>query len=63
LLERSSAFAQEDFEPGRETVQRLGQLKILIIGAGGLGCELLKDLAYMHIEIRCDMKSLIIYLK
>jgi ubiquitin-activating enzyme E1 C len=47
LLERPSAFSQEDFEPGRETLQRLAQIKILIIGAGGLGCELLKDLAYM----------------
>lgn len=47
LLERSSAFAQEDYEPGRENLQRLCQVKILIIGAGGLGCELLKSLAYM----------------
>lgn len=47
LLERSSAFAQEDFEPSRENLDRLAQIKLLIIGAGGLGCELLKDLAYM----------------
>jgi NEDD8-activating enzyme E1 len=47
VLERSSAFAQEDFEPGRENLERLSQVKILIIGAGGLGCELLKDCAYM----------------
>ena len=47
LLERSSSFAQEDFEPGRENIDRLSQIKILLIGAGGLGCELLKDLVYM----------------
>lgn len=47
LLERSSSFAQEDFEPGRETLELLTQVKILIVGAGGLGCELLKDCAYM----------------
>ena len=47
ILERPSAFAPEDFEPGRENLERLSQVKILIIGAGGLGCELLKDCAYM----------------
>ena len=47
LLERQSSFSQEDFEPGPENLERLSQIKILIIGAGGLGCELLKDLAYM----------------
>lgn len=47
LLERSSSFAQEDFEPGRENLEHLSQIKLLLIGAGGLGCELLKDLAYM----------------
>jgi ubiquitin-activating enzyme E1 C len=48
LLERPSAFAQEDFEAnGRENLERLSQVKVLIIGAGGLGCELLKDLAFM----------------
>lgn len=47
LLERPSSFAQEDFEPGIETLEQLTQVKILIVGAGGLGCELLKDCAYM----------------
>lgn len=47
LLERSSAFAQEDYEPGQDNLERLSDVKILIVGAGGLGCELLKSLAYM----------------
>ena len=46
-MERTSAFVQEDFEPNKENLQLLMQVKVLIIGAGGLGCELLKDLALM----------------
>jgi ubiquitin-activating enzyme E1 C len=60
LLERPSAFAPQDFQPGRENMESLGQIKLLIIGAGGLGCELLKALAYMgfsHIHI-IDMDTI-----
>lgn len=48
ILERSGPFCRPDFEPSSETLQfLLENCKILVIGAGGLGCELLKDLALM----------------
>ncbi|KAI9103818.1 hypothetical protein DFS34DRAFT_700549 [Phlyctochytrium arcticum] len=46
-LDRPGPFANENFEPGSQTKEFLHTLKILVIGAGGLGCELLKDLAMM----------------
>jgi len=47
VLSRSSPFADADaFSPGAETVNFLReQCRVLVIGAGGLGCEILKDLA------------------
>jgi len=46
VLSRKSPFADPDaFQPGAETVEYLRECKILVIGAGGLGCEILKDLA------------------
>lgn len=48
VLERPGPFCRPDFEPSTETLQYiLDNCKILVIGAGGLGCELLKDLALM----------------
>ncbi|XP_076655386.1 ubiquitin-like activating enzyme 3 [Halictus rubicundus] len=61
ILERSGPFCRPDFEPSSETLQFLSEnCKILVIGAGGLGCELLKDLALMgfrHIHI-IDMDTI-----
>mmetsp|Transcript_24049 Transcript_24049/g.74724 ORF Transcript_24049/g.74724 Transcript_24049/m.74724 type:complete len:445 (-) Transcript_24049:56-1390(-) len=47
LLHRKSPYADpEAFQPGAECVEFLReQCKVLVIGAGGLGCEILKDLA------------------
>merc|ERR1719310_76740 len=47
ILSRKSPFAeQEAYAPGQETIDYLhNEAKILVIGAGGLGCEILKDLA------------------
>lgn len=48
FLERTGPFAHPDFEPSAETLGFLQETcKLLIIGAGGLGCELLKDLALL----------------
>ncbi|XP_063797136.1 NEDD8-activating enzyme E1 catalytic subunit isoform X1 [Pseudophryne corroboree] len=46
FLERSGPFTHPEFEPSKESLQFLLETcKILVVGAGGLGCELLKNLA------------------
>ena len=48
LLTRKGPFAHPDFEPSEEILPFLKEnCRILVVGAGGLGCELLKDLALM----------------
>lgn len=48
ILERPGPFSHPEFEPSSEILDFvITSCKILVIGAGGLGCELLKDLALM----------------
>jgi len=48
LLERSGPLTPPSFQPSPDLLPFLMEnIKILVIGAGGLGCELLKNLALM----------------
>ncbi|XP_025106468.1 LOW QUALITY PROTEIN: NEDD8-activating enzyme E1 catalytic subunit-like [Pomacea canaliculata] len=48
LLERGGPFAHPDFEPSSDNLTFIQETcRILVIGAGGLGCELLKNLALL----------------
>ncbi|KAL4946399.1 hypothetical protein BDV06DRAFT_182489 [Aspergillus oleicola] len=45
VLSKPGPFSDPDWVPGDETIKILEESKILVIGAGGLGCEILKNLA------------------
>lgn len=45
LLNRTGPFAREGFEALEDNLNELQDKRILVVGAGGLGCEILKDLA------------------
>lgn len=55
LTRNSNYFAPEPFSPSEENLNIIQEdFRILVIGAGGLGCEVLKDLAmsgFKDIEI------------
>jgi len=60
-LERGGPFTHESFEPSPQILDFVRKTcKLLVVGAGGLGCELLKDLALMgfkHIHV-IDMDTI-----
>uniref|UniRef100_A0A915EDV4 DNA replication licensing factor MCM2 n=1 Tax=Ditylenchus dipsaci TaxID=166011 RepID=A0A915EDV4_9BILA len=45
FTDRPSAFASQFFQPGPSNVESIHKCPVLVVGAGGLGCEVLKDLA------------------
>lgn len=48
ILTRTGPFCYEEFEPGEEILRLLSEeCRILVIGCGGLGCEILSKLVLM----------------
>lgn len=45
IFETKSPFSDEEYQPGPAVLDTIKAAKILVIGAGGLGCEILKNLA------------------
>ena len=45
LLSRPGGFTEEDYDAGETPISNIENSKVLVIGAGGLGCEMLKNLA------------------
>ena len=50
LLTRESKYADKNFQPGDELKENYPSLQILVVGAGGLGCEILKNLALCGVK-------------
>ncbi len=55
MVERRGPFNHPSFEPSPELLSLVrSSCRVLVLGAGGLGCELLKNLALMgfaHIHV------------
>ena len=50
LLLRESKYPGDNFNPGEDLKENFPSLQVLVVGAGGLGCEILKNLALCGIE-------------
>lgn len=44
MLKRAGRFTGPDFDPSEDISSVLRAVRVLVVGAGGLGCELLKGL-------------------
>lgn len=45
FFNRTGSLTSADFEPGNHILELIKSIEVLVIGAGGLGCEILKNLA------------------
>ena len=62
MLERNGPFAHESFEASPQILDFVREnMKLLVVGAGGLGCELLKDLALMGFRYEHSRTSFSLY--